>query len=249
MVKLQRAISRLMDIAHAGARARFWGGLRLDQRVRLKTVIGPSPITPGMRRRSALFIHIPKTAGTSVTQALFSEWPHASAPYFLFERRDKAAFDSYFRFAFVRNPWDRLVSAYYYLRRSDLSPPDLAWVRAHMGEIGTFDHFVRHWLNEDRMWAHEVFAPQHFFVVDSAGQVRVDFIGRFENLHSDFRTICERLGVAVDLPRLNESVHPHFSACYDNETREIVAKLYARDIQLFAYEFGETRASTIARSV
>ncbi len=66
----------------------------------------------------------------------------------------------------------------------------------------------------------------------------IDFIGRFENLEEDFQYICEKIGLSnIKLPHENITRHKHYTKYYNNETREIVAEIYAKDIKNFGYNF------------
>jgi hypothetical protein len=79
--------------------------------------------------------------------------------------------------------------------------------------------------------------PQHLLVYD--GECRlVDFVGRFEMFQADYDILCNRIELPLQqLPHLNKSTHGHYSEYYDTETKELVGKLYAKDIELFKYKF------------
>lgn len=189
-------------------------------------------------RCRCIFIHVPKTAGTSIAMALFGEGSR-HVPYFEFERANAKKFRRFFKFAFVRNPWDRLVSTYSFLRRGGMGGQDARWSERNMPQYPDFGSFVRGWLNEQNIWSWVHFFPQSHFVMSADGVVMVDFIGRYERIDQDFEYVARRLGLEVQLPVMNKSNHLDFKSCYDDETREIVRRVYARDIEAFGYQFTE----------
>jgi hypothetical protein len=209
--------------------------LRLRQRIadlRGRGVYGGWP-----NANQTIFIHIPKTAGTSITQALFGGGSR-HVPYFEYERANPRKFERFFKFAFVRNPWDRLVSTYVFLKKGGVNDMDRRWAAENLAGYDNFAVFVEGWLSEKNIWSWVHFKPQHHFICDANLRVRMDFVGRVETIDADYRYICEHLGVAAELRRTNQSDHRHYSEYYTDRLRERVAVLYAEDIATFGYQFG-----------
>jgi hypothetical protein len=183
-----------------------------------------------------IFFHVPKTGGLSVSEALFGN--HAAGH--LDVRTARLIFGAwrlrtYFKFSFVRNPWDRLVSAYYYLRRGHPTSKIAGVVAASPG----FTDFVKTSLC-DPIVAQEIhIRPQSSFLLDNAGRLIVDFVGRFESLERDFSTVARRLGIERTLAHRNQSDHRDYRSCYDSTSRDIVAEFYRKDIDLFGYRFDQ----------
>ena len=182
-----------------------------------------------------IFIHIPKTAGTSVAEALFN-LPSRHIPYTEYLRASPRKFRSYFKFAFVRNPWDRLVSTWSFLRKGGMNEPDRAWADRHLSKYSDFDSFVRDGLGrpEVQSWIH--FRPQADFILAPDGTVMVDFVGRYERIGEDFSIIARRLGVREALGAHNHSDHAPFASYFTPTSAGIVASVYARDIDAFGYQ-------------
>jgi hypothetical protein len=209
-----------------------------------------------------IFVHIPKTAGTSVEAVLGMHGDKTQigvVPYFnqeldhehLYGRQmqhmtarsirdvlnDDAVFSAYFKFTIVRNPWDRLVSA--------LAWTDQKWARGEELTAAGFELQVRqlHALLVAARSATTPVAlpqylyPQYLYVFDADERLLVDFVARYENLEADWRAICGKLGVDLQLPRRMKSRHRNYREYYTPETRQLVAELCAADVSLFRYEF------------
>jgi chondroitin 4-sulfotransferase 11 len=201
-------------------------------RLRVADLRGRGAYAQHADRHNCIFIQIPKNAGNSIANALFGETcPHWS--YRHYQRANPSKFRRYFKFAFVRNPWDRLVSGYFYVRSGTGRRGSLQ----HVADYNDFGAFVHGWLNATSIWSSEVFKPQHHFICDDDLHVQMDFVGRLENIDADFRALCQRLNVKPKLDRLNASNHRHYSQYYTEELRERVASIYARDIATFGYRF------------
>ena len=225
-----------------------------------------------------VFIHIPKNAGQSMEHVFLDfaglTWemraplllrpndnPQLGPPrlahlhaneYVKYHYLSEELFVSYFKFSFVRNPWDRMVSIYKYSRYS---------------LVYDFKYFTKH-IFLPKIWRDDYWfvGPQSEFICDSSGNTMIDFVGRFESMQSDFNQVCRRLNITdTPLPHVNKSnqsvknpgvdlkqtvkyllwqffgrrlpVYKDYRDYYDDETKEIVEKLYQSDIDLFGYTF------------
>ncbi|UWR35726.1 sulfotransferase family protein (plasmid) [Sulfitobacter sp. W027] len=186
----------------------------------------------------AVFIHLPKTAGTSVSHALgLSASRHIPAEAYRMANPRK--FAKFFKFAFVRNPYDRLLSSYAFLMNGGMNDDDARFAATHVQPFGSFSQFVIEGLAcnpKIRAWVH--FRPQTDFVCDPAGYHIMDFIGRFECISEDYETVAERIGVSGALPRTNRSRHGDYREAYNAESLDIVRQIYRRDLATFRYDFG-----------
>ena len=134
--------------------------------------------------------------------------------------------DAYFKFSFVRNPFDRFVSYCAFMTR----------------QHGAFDRdpqgTMRKILFEVRPLDHVHFQPQYTLLVDDAGNLEMDMIGRVETMQESYDAVCARIGIpSRALDRVNSSRRGDYRQYYDQALIDGVAELYRRDLELFDYTF------------
>jgi hypothetical protein len=202
-------------------------------------------------QHSFIFAAVPKTGTHSVRQALrenLSEHDIEQVGLFVNKRFPYAdlaairhghlalkqvrphlgeeAFARYFRFAFVRNPFDRFVSYCAFMTRDgdafDKAPQAV----------------MAHFLFVEPPEQHILFQPQASFLVDDDGTLLTDMVGRVEDMQASYDAICERIGIPARLlEQVNSSKRGDYRNYYTNELRDGVAARYAQDLGLFDYQF------------
>ena len=205
-------------------------------------------------QKKFLFIHIYKVAGTSIRRVLdryddrtWNDFPFLTNVKFKIGSRSKRfstwaidhitasqckdwlspeVFNQYFKFSFVRNPWDWQVSLYHFMLQDKHH-------RQHklISKTKNFEEYLTWRVNKD-------IELQTDFLYDKSGTLLVDYIGRFETLQSDFNEICRRLNIqSTQLPITNRSHHQYYKEYYNDRTRDMVANAFKKDIELLGYEF------------
>ena len=214
-----------------------------------------------LERYGAVYIETPKVACTSIKTAIAGVldislaethgdphqvcWPTPDQAH----SRSGPLFPGLFAFAFVRNPWDRLVSCYRDKVRGEVdghthftSRPGVANCLARFDAFFagmSFDEFILAVESIPDEEADEHFRSQHTFVTNENGQIAVDFVGRFERLADDFRLVEQRIGLPrIELPRLQKARDAvRYAKLYTPESQQIVAKRFRCDVEMFDYEF------------
>lgn len=132
-------------------------------------------------------------------------------------------FESYFKFAFVRNPWDRLVSEYEFIRRR----PDHGR-HSKVMNMG-FEKYIVY--QSKRFDSHQI-----NMLADKNGNLLMDFIGKFENLHDDWNRVTDKLGIENKaLTHRKKAGIKDYDSYYTKESRALVSELWKRDIVAFGY--------------
>ena len=216
--------------------------------------------------KSCLYIRIPKTASTSLMRKfkivnnssgvrlnqliytnlndrLFNKGLDWSNNQLIeFEHNiPTEVFQNLYKFSFVRNPFDRAVSAWAYMQRrryiriskkyklNNCTFVDF-WKRVQDSQLNFTD--PEQW--DDLTWH---LSPMYIHLINQQNKLGIDFIGKVENIKSDFNKVCKHLNAnkIVNLPVLRKTNHRKPQDYYTNETIEIVSKLYERDFKEFQY--------------
>lgn len=208
-----------------------------------------------------IFFHVAKAAGMSVRDALkpYAREPEkfrirrpprisGGKPNPLYEiwrysvlhakARDarkelpEEVYDNFYKFAFVRNPWDWQVSMYHFILR------DPTHVRYPIvSAMGAFEEYLEWVLASKRPYPRGASKFQKDMLTDDQGNLITDFVGRFETLTQDFANACQVIGISASLPKLNTSVHKDYRSYYNEKTRKMVEEHFEADIELFGYTF------------
>lgn len=183
--------------------------------------------------KKILFIHCEKCGGETIEHVIFGKadvgfnkkrpWEGSPQKHWNYKQyltsigAEKCS--KYFKFSFVRNPWSRVISRISYRNKV---------------------------LNRNLKISKDIIIKEHFMNTPYINMLFhnntncMDFIGKFEKFQSDFNQLCQKIGIPrQELPHKNKTKHKHYTEYYDDETREIVAEKYAKDIEYFGYEFGE----------
>lgn len=165
-----------------------------------------------------IFIHINKTGGSSIEKVFdYDGIKHEHASQLAARVGEK--WDRYFKFAIIRNPWDRLVSEYFF--------------RVNKGSVSQgvgFCEWVQIMHSKHKATTYAA-GPQSKWIRD------MDFVGRFETLQESFDYVCEMVGYPkTKLPHVNSTRHKHYSTYYDDETRKLVEEWHRPDLDNYYFE-------------
>ena len=262
---------------------------------------------PISHKHKAIFVHIPKCAGTTIEHYLLSDlmekrqknkqkskwmyakkylwgggpganmfwnghWKHNEwtdavqhLPIKYIQRVvDDKTYNNYYKFTFVRNPWARAVSDYYWLMADFPGQPMRNAIKYsfELDVNSTFTDYVRQMINIPKK--HPLHArgrkyldknkrhvhlniPQKEYIVDDNGNNVMDYIGRVENFDNDFQKICTKLNIKYSskFDRYNSPDAPnlpsrgHYTDHYTDETKQIIDTVYKCDIEYFNYKYGD----------
>ena len=229
--------------------------------------------------KKIIFVHIPKCAGSSIeyffkknnlrldfveekidfksNETNFSEvvklhkgkTQHLSASD-IDKLLGNIKFKEYYKFSIVRNPYDRLVSYYFYIKKQ--KKPQLDKIHVDLvHSSSSFNEFIMKAIDIPAMYP--IF-NQYVYLSENYNNINkmIDYIGKFETLNRDFKTILRKSNFATSkldkiksslgyskyqLPRINTSNRGKYQNYYNSELRQIVTQICRKDCELFGYEF------------
>ena len=204
---------------------------------------------PIAHQHKTIFVHIPKTGGKSIEYALGvfgsnnkgGNRKNDEILYGYQNDSNKAlqhltaleiksvisndVYNAYFKFAIVRNPYDRVISEYF-------------WVKQLSMNMSFKDFLVKKIQPNKNLNSH--YMEQYKFITDENGNIIVDFVGKFENFNKDLRYVLNKLGLNKKILHMNKTKplnFIHYSDYYNEETKNLVKQIYEKDIAMFSYEF------------
>jgi hypothetical protein len=140
-----------------------------------------------------------------------------------FEPMNKSIWKEKIKFAFVRNPYDRIVSYFYYYK---------LWKKM------SFKSFIKTYILEGKKLSVSYWCDQHYWLANKKGRIIIDHIGKFESLNKDLKKICNIIDIPVPtLPWLKKSKDRNpYKTYYDKKTAKMVRDRCIRDFELFDYK-------------
>ena len=193
-----------------------------------------------------VWFNMPKVAGTSICLSLGKD---IDCDLDQIKEKNLSKIKKDFKFAFVRNPYDRVVSCYLNQIKKPNRDKNFYLEGMYNGfwRFGgkfdpemSFDEFVKAVSSIPDKKANPHFRSQYTFISNKKGKIFVDFIGRFENLEKDYKKICQKAGLRTlpRLPKQNKTKkRKDYHAYYNSETKKMIALRYAKDLKYFNYSF------------
>lgn len=208
----------------------------LSERLRLQfsQARGHGPLHSENFQTKSIFIHIPKVAGKSLVRSLYNKIYVGHFTWDQYYRVDPKRFNLFFKFSFVRNPYDRFASAFYYLQKGGNGKDDLWWAKKNSRHLIDIETFLEYLVQTGQYpWIH--FVPQSKFIFDKDDKLKVDFVGRYERLQADYEYVSHRLSVTKKLAFINQTGRNSFEETMTAPAKEMIVELYRRDFSLLRY--------------
>lgn len=176
--------------------------------------------------QSVIYYDVPKCASSTIRQIFFGNNHTLSLV------NPQKSLDHYFKFSFVRDPWDRMVSNW---KMFTSQPFRIKQIQSMTDQdVSRFEDFVYF----ARRVKNHHWQPQVLYLPD-----KLDFLGRLETFEHDFKTLCDRIGImpVPVIEKRNTTARSRYQDYYTPTLVDVVAEMYAEDIQAFGFEFGASR--------
>lgn len=192
--------------------------------------------------KNVLFFHMPKTGGVAMQKALektgatfyghnLNRDGFIELPVYLNQHK------GFRSFCFVRDPRDRFLSAFNYLKTGGRTEGDKKDAEKFIGRIKHFNSFVEKHIDNPELFKQIHFRPQYEWICNATGNIVVDHVAKFEDLKSEWREALGRMNLPiVFLSKMNASKHDDWKKAYNKKTFEKVTNAYKKDIEMFGYE-------------
>lgn len=192
------------------------------------------------RRKGLVYIHVPRTGGTSLSDTLFEFW----VDHFTVRQHDltmPADVKALPRFAVVRNPWERLLSCWAFVCAGRGHDERIFVMNRHKYEVAafsSFERFVLEWLPAQNVQMGDpLFLPQVNFLRNHSDVITLDHIGRTDNMAATEAWVSQQTGKQLTLPHYNKSSHGPYRDYYTTEMKRVVEQVYGEDIDRLKFTF------------
>jgi len=178
-------------------------------------------------------IHIKKCGGSSLASAFQGEF-QTHATFLQYVEKLGPSIVDYFVWSVVRNPWDRMVSLFHYQKQNVN--------QIHTDDFKRFleDIYVSHFYKTSKDYHYE-WKPQISYLCDHEGHLALDYLCYLPNIHEDFDKVKKVLQIpkSVIYPHTNKSKHENYKNYYTPLTKNYVAKLFQKEIEMFEFDFDD----------
>lgn len=185
-------------------------------------------------KKQLIFIHIPKAAGSSVGLALLGTDKIGHYPAFIYRSWNEKRFKNFHKVSVVREPLERVHSAYEFLLNGGKGEWDYACGEEIKSKSSSFQDFVDIVMTEEFIWKWVHFVPQYYFLeCPVSGEILVDDILRLDELDQKIQPLIDKYSNQGKLTKENKTIGKSKIVELDFAGLEKIKKLYSRDYELF----------------